>query len=119
MSETKPKLSIDELLQEATRLVRDKIPDGLAATVEIICCDRLRTNPYASLRQNSFMIDVLIDGRTVHEGRNHNTLAAEIESAQKAIARFVSDREAARIERERAEFDREHIADRFEASGIA
>jgi hypothetical protein len=31
-TDAKPKLTIDDLLQEATKLVRDRIPDGLAAT---------------------------------------------------------------------------------------
>jgi hypothetical protein len=123
MSDHKPKvtvqLSIDDLLAEATKLVRDKIPDGLPATVEVIACDRLMSNPFASMRRQSFMIDVLIEGREIHVGRSHSTLDAEIKSATKAIEKFLSDREAARVEQERAEFDQANVPDRFESSGIA
>ena len=119
-TDTKPKLSIDDLLAEATKLVRDKIPDGLRATVEVIACDRLLTGAMGGFtRAHSFMIDVLIDGQTVHNGRNYSTLGDEIKSATKAIEEFLSDREAKRIERERAEFDAANVPDRFEASGIA
>lgn len=122
MTDPKPSLSIDDLLAEATKLVRDKIPDGIAADVHVYEFNGLFTGSLGGAhKSHTFTIDLRIIGgdRIDICCPASETMAYAIAKAHKAIEKFVSDREAARIESERAEFDMNNVPDRFDGVGIA